>query len=329
MIHKIKDLVVKKKVKIVFEDGLEIFITQDNYLRSGFLFPGKLIDEKTLDELLYYESDEIYRNYLRSLIKKRQYSTYQLMVRLIEKKELDPKKARKLVGDLEREGLVSDENFIIAKIDTMRYRGFSPKRIKDYLRYEAKITQDLIEKYEDEIENVDEDMINEIIESAFNRESQYPLRRREERAISKLMAKGFAFTEARNQVKKYITENELLEDEKTTKNTAIAILDRQLAKRDVYPPPKRNMMLVNDLRKVGFDYHDAKDYVENYVKDIAEEDLDLRLATDADRIMVYNISRLTTSPAKKKQTLIRKLMNLGYAYRDVAQIIKEKNYDFN
>lgn len=329
MIHKIRDVVVQKKVKITFEDGMELFITRENYLRSGFLFPGKLIDDNTYEDLLRYESDEIYRNYLRQLIKKKNYSTYQLMVKLIEKKELEPKKARRLVGDLEREGMVSDDSYVITKIETLRYRGFSPKRITDYLTREAKIKAEVIEKYQDEIQKIDEDILEEIIETVFNKFRAHPINKRIEKAIKQLMKRGFTYSESKQMIDDYRSQNEVEDNEEQVINTAKMVLDRNFNKRDQFQPMRRNQLLINDLIKAGYSRAEAESHLAEYLADVIEDDPTMRIAADAERIMLYNISRINDTRAKKKSAFIKRMMKLGYSYRDAEWILKEKNYDFN
>ena len=65
----IEDIIKKNgKIKIIFQD--DIFdISQDNYLRFGYLYPGKELSLEEINDLKKYEDDEKYYQYVKYLNK--------------------------------------------------------------------------------------------------------------------------------------------------------------------------------------------------------------------------------------------------------------------
>lgn len=208
MTHRIANVTIRKKVKLSFEDGEELNISKENYLNAGYLFAGKILTDEQYFQLIRYESEEHYRQYLRQLVQRGTYSIYQLMVRLITRKNLDPKDARRIVGDLEREGKVDDRIFTARKIETLKYRGIAPKKIQDYLLKEAKVRPEIVSEFESELEEVDPVLQEEEVARAWNRYRNKSLYKNKRSAIAHLCTKGYTPAEATALIEEYLVNNE-------------------------------------------------------------------------------------------------------------------------
>lgn len=263
MTHKIAGVLVKKKVKLVFEDGEELNISKENYLNSGYLFVGKIITDEQYFKIIRYESEEIYRQYLRRLVAKGNYSIYQLMVRLITKKNIEPSTARRLVGDLEREGKVDDHRYVERKVDTLKYKGDSPAKIKNYLLKIAKVRPEIVEEYFDKIEEIDSEFLQQEIARIWGQYKNRSVAKTKQCAMRNLIGKGYTASEASQMIDDYLSGEEQQKKVETQDQETI-VRDAERCYRSVSNKTgnKKKAAFLRKMGGLGYNYRAILEVIE-------------------------------------------------------------------
>ena len=185
----IEDIIKKNgKIKIIFQD--DIFdISQDNYLRFGYLYPGKELSLEEINDLKKYEDDEKYYQYVKYLNKNYCLSKVELENKLCEKKRIPFSKAKYILDNLENQGVINDKNTIIFRIDDLKMKHFSPQKIKELLVNKYNYSNSLVESIEIELD--ENEYETSYFLSLLNGNSQYPLKKRKENFQKKLLQKGY------------------------------------------------------------------------------------------------------------------------------------------
>ena len=175
MKYLIEDIIKKNgKIKIIFQD--DIFdISQDNYLRFGYLYPGKELSLEEINDLKKYEDDEKYYQYVKYLNKNYCLSKVELENKLCEKKRIPFSKAKYILDNLENQGVINDKNTIIFRIDDLKMKHFSPKKIKELLVNKYNYSNSLVESIEIELD--ENEYETSYFLSLLNGNSQYPLKK--------------------------------------------------------------------------------------------------------------------------------------------------------
>ncbi len=314
----------KNKLKIIFEDERELVISENNYLRAGYFFPGKILDDSTYVSLLKYESEEPYRDYLRKLLSKGYYSVYQCMVRLIEKKELEPKDARRLVGDLEREGLINDREYAEVKIDILRSQGKAPEYIKKYLKFEAKIDESIITECEDLINDIDLDIQELILNGLFKKYDKYAIGYRKSKVKSYLVKKGYEFDEAEKIVNEYINSHTESVDVGYDEKKADEFVQKYLKKYAALYGRLKRSKVEEGLLLQGYKSSEISTILVPYANEFVESEKE-EVEDDFYKVYEKYIKGRGYNKAKRRKIYLRELRKLGHSIRDIIDLIEEKN----
>jgi len=313
----------KKKVKILFDDEEELLISESNYLHAGYLFPGKLLDDTAYYNLIKYESEEPYRQYLRNLLKKGHYSVYQCMVKLIQKKELEPKDARRLVGDLEREGVINDKIYAEIKVDILKSQGLSPEGIREYLKYRAKVDEEIIEELDEQIESIDNELLDEILGNIFEKYKKEPLLYRKDKAKQYLRRKGYELEQARSLVNNFVAkhDNTIKDDYDIAK--ADKRMEALLKKFSNYHGKALRYKIKDVLYGDLYSKDDIEAILEKYKDEFVEVEED-RAHEDVERIYNKYIANRGLNKTKRKKIYFRELSKIGYRIGEILSLIEEK-----
>lgn len=318
MKYLIEDIIKKNgKIKIIFQD--DIFdISQDNYLRFGYLYPGKELSLEEINDLKKYEDDEKYYQYVKYLNKNYCLSKVELENKLCEKKRIPFSKAKYILDNLENQGVINDKNTIIFRIDDLKMKHFSPQKIKELLVNKYNYSNSLVESIEIELD--ENEYETSYFLSLLNGNSQYPLKKRKENFQKKLLQKGYT----KDQIEEIFQD---FNEEFLSSDFSEAVFEKEFQKLNKKYGDMNKAMKQKNIRREFLNIGYPSSYINEALNNLEEEEEDSKIFELAERFYLQAMNR-NVSEEKRRNFFIGKLYKLGYTLNEIQDVIREKEYEF-
>lgn len=314
----IEDIIKKNgKIKIIFQD--DIFdISQDNYLRFGYLYPGKELSLEEINDLKKYEDDEKYYQYVKYLNKNYCLSKVELENKLCEKKRILFSKAKYILDNLENQGVINDKNTIIFRIDDLKMKHFSPQKIKELLVNKYNYSNSLVESIEIELD--ENEYETSYFLSLLNGNSQYPLKKRKENFQKKLLQKGYT----KDQIEEIFQD---FNEEFLSSDFSEAVFEKEFQKLNKKYGDMNKAMKQKNIKRELLNIGYPISYINEALNNLEEEEEDSKIFELAERFYLQAMNR-NVSEEKRRNFFIGKLYKLGYTLNEIQDVIREKEYEF-
>lgn len=122
----------KNKTKVTFTNGKSLILSDESFLLY-YLYPGKELTNEEYTKLVSKNSLASNESYIKNLISKKNYSSNELVHKLMAVKHLSYQESNAIILELIKQGLIDDANYSKNIALELSNKGYSSDGIKNYL----------------------------------------------------------------------------------------------------------------------------------------------------------------------------------------------------
>lgn len=248
-IKKIK--VSKKNISLIFSQGEKIQISQNAYL-STFLYEGKTLSDKEVNQLVELTSLSSLLNYAFNVVSKRRLSEQQMYEKLIKKKD-NVEAANNVIAKLKASNLLDDKAYMKSLVAFDNERNYGKNKMLKHLKEQG--IPDIMVNEISFSTDVEEKKAKVLLPSLEKKYERLSFENKRRHIYSTLLARGFSSEIARNTI------NDIKRGSKEEEKEKLAI-DYQTIKtrfKRKYDGYQLKQKIYGALVNKGYQYQDIKE----------------------------------------------------------------------
>ncbi len=262
----IQEVNVKNDLVSLTVDGKEIVISVDCYL-SDYYYPGKVLEEKQLQELKRMEKQTKSRKYLLYLLSHGRYTTYEIKKRLKEKYAVSEKECVEMMTPYIESGILSDREYVIDYLESKTEQGYGKQYLVMSLKKKG-IPESMLE--EDEIQSrmvVDDEIILALLAKEDKKKEALSSKKRKEVLSQYLYRRGFTSSQSQALIETYFSSLSKEDKEKQEKNSKMLFKKEALKCYNSfvrkYPDvKKRKQAFLQRFLRQGYEYSEIEELIQ-------------------------------------------------------------------
>ncbi len=246
----------KKNVVITFSDGSKIDVCVD-VLANFYLYEGKNISNKEINQIKEFSSYSTLLNYAFSLLRKRHYSEWKMREKLYAKEE-NKKAVDKIIKILKNNDLIDDAALAEDLKEYLNEKNYGEKKILQYLNQEG-IFPETLKNLKFPVSEEKQKAINNLSKLE-KRYDKYPYEQKKKKIYDALLNLGFSHDVAIYTLNKIKDIKPKEEKEKLDKDFVKALHKYE----NKYEGKQLKEKIIASLRNKGYKMKDILLKVGNY-----------------------------------------------------------------
>ena len=254
--------VYKDHITLTFAKREKLNISKEAYL-STYLYEGKNLSKKEIDNLIELTAISTLLNYALSLVSKRHYSERKMFEKL-KNKEDNYQAINKVINKLKESDLLDDQAYMEDLIAWDEERNFGQNKIKEHLKKEG-IPDSLINKVHFS-QSKELKKAKGLIPKLMKKYSRYASENRKKHIYQALLVQGFNYEVAKiaiNDVKEdkpKVEQAKLLNDFKKIKNRFSKKYEGYELKQKIYAALASKGYKNSDIKLIMEQYYEQNDF---------------------------------------------------------------------
>lgn len=262
----IEEIHVKKDTVSLIMDGKEIVISVDSYL-SDYYYPGKVLDDKQIQELKRMEKQTKSRKYLLYLLSHGRYTTYEIKKRLKEKYAVSEKECLEMMAPYIESGILSDREYVIDYLDSKTEQGYGKQYLIMALKKKG-IPESMLSEQEIQSRmDVDDEIVLALLTKEDKKRKALSSKKRREVLSQYLYRRGFTSSQSQALIETYFSSLSEEDKEKQEKNSKMLFKKEALKCYNSfvrkYPDAKkRKQAFLQRFLRQGYEYSEIEELIQ-------------------------------------------------------------------